>query len=304
MTDGEIDVTMPAPGKGEHAFLVSTRAGTLTVWRGRMHVTVRGDTTTLSLYDGALVVGSNRQSFPVKDAGAVVLHKAGEADKARLLPGIPRWDENVVPSSFAVAPEGSGAMLGLAWSAVPGAASYRVQLADDPGMTNIVRSAAVGDARYVVPSPPGGGVAQTWAQVRAVGADGIIGEWSPPHAMRVAHYRLPGGGFVARDGVVVLPQGTSLPLTRPEGIEVSYENVRPGPPPPTAPVLYWSRLSGPLHLSDDAPLRIVHLRDASLGVEARLALAQRQDPGGRPDAAPRGAAARPHRREGHRVGPE
>jgi hypothetical protein len=289
LTDGEIDVTMPTAGKIERGFLVSSKAANLTVWRGRAHVTVRGDTTAVSVYEGSVVVGSGGKTFSVKDAGALVLHKAGEADKARLLPTVPRWDETVVPSSFAVAPEGSGAMLGIAWTPVPGAASYRVQLAEDSAMTRVVRSAAVGDARFVVAAPAqtggpaGAGPTWTWAQVRAVGADGIIGDWSPPHALRVAHYRLPSGAFLAKDGVVVLPQGTSLPLlpNETEGIEVSYENVRPGPAGAAgtatpAPVLYWSKLTGPLRLPDDAPLRIVHLRDAALGVESRLAIAPRE----------------------------
>jgi hypothetical protein len=240
-------------------------------------VTVRGEATAISVYDGALVVASNRQTIPLKDtSAAIVLRKGNEADRARPLPPVPRWDEAVAPSSFAVAPEGTGAMLGLAWAPVPGAASYRVQLADDAAMTQVVRSAAVGDARFVVAAPPSGGGTWAWAQVRAVGADGVIGDWSSPRPLRVVHYRLPSGAFLARDGVVVLPRGASLPLSDVEGIDVSYENVRPGPPPPTAPVLYWSRLSGALRLADDVPLRIVHLRDAALGVESRLGLAARQ----------------------------
>ena len=55
VTEGAIDVSIPAGPKGSHAFLVTTRAGTLTDWRGRMHVTVHGDTTAVSVFDGALV---------------------------------------------------------------------------------------------------------------------------------------------------------------------------------------------------------------------------------------------------------
>jgi hypothetical protein len=274
LTDGEIDVAMPAPGHGEHAFLLTTRAGTLTVWRGHMHARVRGDATAVSVYEGALVVGSNRQSFAVRDAKALVLHKGSDPDRAGAIPGLPTWDESAVPSSFAIAPEGAGAMLGLSWTAPPGAASYRVQIAEDPAMTRIVRSVSVGDPRLVVPAPAAG--AASWAQVRAVGADGILGDWSAPRALRVAHYRLPSGAFLARDGVVVMPEGTSLSMMEPESLEVAYENVRAGPPPPVAPILYWSRLTGALRLADDAPLRIAHVRDATLGVESRVALAKRQ----------------------------
>jgi len=272
LTDGEMDITMPVAAKGEHAFLVTTKAGTLTDWRGRMHVAARGDATSVVVYDGAAVVGSNKQSFPVGDGTAVVLHKGGDADKSRAFPSAPSWDGTGTPS-FAVVPEGAGAMLGVAWGPAAGASSYRVQVASDAGMTQIVQRAAVGDPRFSLPAP-GPGV-HYWTQVRSVGAEGLVGAWSTPRALRAVHFRLPSGAFVARDGVVVLPDGAVLPLTDADGIEVAYENLRPGAPP-AAPVLYWASLSGPLRLADDAPLRLVHLRDAALGVETRVALAHRQ----------------------------
>jgi hypothetical protein len=273
LTEGEMDVTMPAAPKGEHAFLVSTRAGTLTEWRGRMHVTVHGDATAVAVYEGAVVVGSNKQSFAINDAGAVVLHKGGDADKARAVPAVPSWDGAAGgPPSFAVAPEGGDATVGLAWGAVAGAASYRVQIATDATMSQIVRHAGVTEPRFAV---PGVGL-HDWAQVRPVGADGIVGPWSAPRALRVLHYRLPAGAFVARDGVVVLPGGATLPLSDAEGVEVAYENVRPGPPPTTPPVLYWTKLGGPLRSVDDVPLRVAHLRDPGQGVDARVILGHRQ----------------------------
>jgi hypothetical protein len=272
--DGEMDVTMPVAPKGEHAFLVSTRAGSLTDWRGRMHVTARGDATAVAVYDGALIVSSSRQTFPVNAAAAIVLHRGGDADKSRTIPGVPSWeDPNAGASSVAVIPEGTGAMLGLAWGAAAGASSYRVQIARDAAMSQIVEHEAVDQPRLSVPAPGAG--AHSWAQVRAVGADGIVGPWSSPRALGVLHYRLPSGAFVARDGAVVLPEGASLSLTDGHGLEVAYENVRPGSPP-APPVLYWAKVSGPLRPAEDAPVRVAHLRDASLGVETRVVLAHRQ----------------------------
>jgi len=274
LTDGEIDITMPVAAKGEHAFLVTTKAGTLTDWRGRMHVAARGDATAVVVYEGAVVVGSNKQSFPIGDGATVVLHKGGDADKSRALPAVPSWDAaGTGPPSFAVVPEGAGAMLGVSWAPAAGAASYRVQIATDAGMSHIVQRAAVGDPRFSLPAP-GAGV-HYFAQVRAVGAEGLVGAWSTTRTLRAVHFRLPSGGFVARDGVVVLPDGGSLPLADAEGLEVAYENVRPGATA-AAPILYWAKLGGPLRLADDAPLRIAHLRDAALGVETRVALAHRQ----------------------------
>jgi FecR protein len=275
VTDGELDVAIPPGPKGKNAFLVTTRAGTLTDWRGRMHVSVHGDTTAVSVYEGSLVVGSNKQSFPVVDNAAVVLHKGGEADKGLAIPGVATWDTSAGPPSFAVVPQGAPAGVGVAWARVPGAASYRVLLASDAGMTQIVARASVGDPRFTAPEP-GPGV-RFWAQVRAVGADGLVGEWSAPRAMRVVRYTLPQGAFVARDGVIVLPPGSVLALSDIDGVQVAYENVRPGPAAAAAPVLYWSSATGPVRLpDDDTPVRIVHLKDASIGAEGRIAVGKRE----------------------------
>jgi hypothetical protein len=289
VAEGELEVVMPpgqasqasqasqaGQGGNEHAFLVSTKAGTLTAWRGRMHVTVHGDTTSVAAYDGALLVGSSKDSFRVNDAAAVVLHRVGAVDKAHVVPAAPRWSDAGGPPSFAVLPEGTSAStLGVAWSPVAGASSYRVQIGTDAAMTQIAHGAQLGaaDSSFAAPAPPPG--VQYWAQVRSVGSDGIVSDWSAPRALRVLHYRLPSGAFLARDGAVVLPDGASLPLTDADGVDVAYENVRPGPPA-AAPILYWARLTGPLHTSDDVPVRIAHLRDPSLGGEARVLLARRQ----------------------------
>jgi hypothetical protein len=266
---------MPDAPAGTHAFLVTTKAGTLTDWRGRMHVTVRDDTTAVAFYDGAIVVGSNRQSFHVTDPTAIVLHKGGEAEKGRAMPGVPAWDAaGSGPAPFAVVAEGQPALLGFAWTAPAGAKSYRVQIATDPDMKQVVQRAAVGEQHFTLPAPSPG--VHEFAQVRAVGDDGIVGPWSAPRALRAAHFRLPAGAFVAHDGAVVLPFGTSLPVTDGDGLDVAYENVRPGVPAPSPAILYWSKLSGPLRTVEDAPVRVAHLRDASLGVEACVVLAKRE----------------------------
>jgi hypothetical protein len=275
LADGEVDVTMPEAAKGAHAFLVSTRAGTLTDWRGRLHLTVSGDAATVSVYEGALVVGTRGQSFPVHEATALVLHKAGDPEKNRSMPSVPAWEGGSGGAPpFAVVAEGATTTLGFAWGAAAGAASYRIQLGTDAGMGQIVQRAAIGDPRFSVAAPPPG--VHYFAQVRSVGQDGILSSWSTARALRVAHFRLPAGAFVAHDGAVVLPFGTALAMTDGDGLEVAYENVRPGPPLATPAILYWSKLAGPLRTTEDAPVRIAHLRDAGLGVEARVVLAKRE----------------------------
>jgi hypothetical protein len=185
--------------------------------------------------------------------------------------------------SVAVVQGAAHAPLGIAWTAVQGAASYRVEVASEPTMTRVVHRATTADAHYTLPdlapapaaTPPSDPVPmRLYARVRAVGAEGIVGQWSAPRALHVVHYQLPDGAFVARDGALVLPDGASLTLADADGVEVAYESVTSLARRPAGVPLYWSKLAGPLRLSDDAPMRVVHLRDPALGAEAQLVLAR------------------------------
>jgi hypothetical protein len=93
--------------------------------------------------------------------------------------------------------------------------------------------------------------------------------------VRSARYTLTGGAFVARDGVVVLPNGASLFIAESEGLEVAYENLAFGPRAPAVP-LYWGKLAGGLHLAEHTPMRIAHVRDPAMAAEGSVILARRQ----------------------------
>ncbi len=285
LVDGELDVRMPDGPKGAHAFLVQTRAGTLTDWRGKLHVMVHDDKTTAAIYQGALVVGSNGQGFPVYDGAGILMRKGIDPDKSRGIPAAPAWDADHGAASLLVEPTGHKGNVGVSWKPVPGAASYRVAIAHDAAMSGVVEIATTNDTSYAMverSAAAGGGAggggdagnagnAGFWAQVRAVGAEGIVGEWSPPRSLRVVHYTLPDGATVARDGALVMPRGAAVTLSDADGLEMAY-----GTTPGRSPVpLYWSRLTGALRLPDDADMRVVHLRDPALGQETSLTLARR-----------------------------
>jgi hypothetical protein len=84
---------------------------------------------------------------------------------------------------------------------------------------------------------------------------------------------LPQGALVARDGAVVLPEGASVALGDVDGVEQAFENVTSLTARPWVP-LYWSRATSTLRLGD-SPIRVIHLRDASLGGETQIVLARR-----------------------------
>jgi hypothetical protein len=290
LEEGELEVRMPSSAKGAHAFLVSTKAGTLTDWRGQLHVRVHGDSAAAAIYEGALVVGSNGQGFPVYDGAGILMRRGINPDKTRGIPATPQWEPE--SGGFLMqSGDGRGA-INLAWQSVSGAASYRVELATDSAMVRVIDRVSTTDLRYT--TTPTTSAGRYWAHVRAVGLEGIVGAWSSPQLVRVLHYQLPEGGTVANDGAIVLPVGSALGFPDPEGLEVAFENVSLadgiiGGPSDRAygpefgaprvrrePTLYWSGLGTSVRLSDSSPMRVVHLRDPVSHAEAHLVLVRRQ----------------------------
>jgi hypothetical protein len=275
LEEGELEVNMPDAPKGSHAFLVSTQAGTLTDWRGHLHVMVHGNTCAAAIYEGALVVGTNGQGFPVYDGAGILIRKGVDPEKSHVIPAPPEWVGG--SGGLAVIPAGSHASLSFAWSPVPAAASYRIEIAKDKTMVRVVSRATTTDPHFAAPEP--GPEAQYWVHVRAVGAEGIVGEWSAPKPLRVVRYTLPEGAFVAADGAIVLPSTQStVDMPGGDGLEVAYENVSAAPTRFAIP-LYWAKVTGPLRLPEDAQAKIVHLRDGLAGAgsaESKFVLARRQ----------------------------
>jgi hypothetical protein len=76
---------------------------------------------------------------------------------------------------------------------------------------------------------------------------------------------------IAHDGSIVLPARATLTLSDADGMEMAYSTTTARSPMP----LYWSPLTGSLRLPDDADVRVIHLRDPSLGQESILTLARR-----------------------------
>jgi len=273
LREGEIEVRMPAGEKGRHAFLLSTWAGTLTDWRGKAHVTVHGGKTSAAIYEGALVVGSNGHGFAVYDGAGVVMHKGFDPDKSRPIPSMPIWDRRDGGASLAMS-AGKPSTARLAWMAVAGAASYRVVIARDPELRNLVLRSETAENHYVVSDIPAG--SSYYACVRAVGPEGIAGEWSSPRRLRSVLYKLPEGATVGPDGVFVLPDGAAMTLADTSDLQMAFESPdETGVPSQGEEPLYWTAAIPSLEPARGRSTRIVHLRDAESGLETSFALARR-----------------------------
>ena len=245
----------------------------MTDWRGTAHVMVHDDTTAAAIYQGALVVGSNGQGFPVYDGAGILMRKGIDPDKTRGIPNAPTWDTANGAQSLVLV-QGAGAVpMTMSWLAVPRAKNYRVAVATDAEMTHVINIATTTEPHYTMSEMPAG--THFWAQVRAVGPEGIVGQLAPTRAMRIVRYALPDAAFVARDGVVVMHPGQSLPLFDADGLEMAYEDQR-GWGARAVPSLYWTKLTGALRLPEGSFTRVVHLRDPELGTEAQIGIAPNQ----------------------------
>jgi hypothetical protein len=277
LREGEIHVHVPSEPRGSRAFLVSTKAGTLTAWRGSVHVAVHGETTAAAIYEGALVIGSNGQGFPVYDGAGVLMRKGINPDKSRVIPPSPAWaNATGGPPAFAVIRADEHPRLGFAWSAVSSAASYRVEIATDSAVLHVVHRATTTATSYTIPdSVEAAGGGRFFARVRAVGAEGIVGDWSAPTSVRFMTIKLPPRAFVAKDGTVVLPPGAGVGLGNATGIEVAFENLGRASAPRSNGPLYFMAAPAELKLGD-TPVRVVHLRDPALGSASELVLVRRE----------------------------
>lgn len=292
LIDGELEVKMPLAKKGAHAFLVSTKAGTLTEWRGQLHVKVQKDATAATVYEGALVVGSNGQGFPVYDGAGILMRHNVNPDKTLGIPAPPQWRgpdkglavtmtpaQSVPPAQAGQAQPDAGQAPGfeLAWEPVPRADGYRIEIATDPAMTHVVERAYVPGSAEPHHASNLPATQRYFAHVRAVTNAGIVGMWSAPRAMRLLHFELPPDGIVANDGTIVLASGTSLRLQGADGLEVAYESADSLSHRLEVP-LYWSHFTGPLRAGEEMPIRIVHLRDpeAPAAGETELVLSRRE----------------------------
>jgi hypothetical protein len=268
---GEIDVTAPMvhdPAKELGLTITMTNNRSVALWRGAANITLSPDeSATVAVYQGMGIAGSGTGWKPLAAGKAVVLGAKGEA-LAKAIPGIPTWaDASSTVPAFAIVRGNSGGVVGTAWTATPDAASYRVELAHDATMSGPVTVTSTTAPSFKTdPVAPG-----TYAvRVRAVSAEGIVGQPSTPKVLRIARFTLPSGATVAPDGTVVLSATSAVHFDDPRDIEVATV-VNHGAPDD---VLFWAPASADLTLGP-ADRREVRIRNAATHVEATVMLVRR-----------------------------
>ena len=83
------------------------------------------------------MIGSNGIGFAVYDGAGILTPKGRQSGQVAAYPDAPRWASDPAAASFVVTPAETRSSVKLAWSAVPGAAAYRVLVAADPTMAHV-----------------------------------------------------------------------------------------------------------------------------------------------------------------------
>ena len=268
LTAGELHVTVPVDAAKPHGLIVLLPGGaSFSSWRGSANVAIHGDKANAVVYDGVAIAGGGGQWRPIHVGGSAVFSGNTPAVLRSTIPAAPTWAATPTPG-FAIVRAGERARLPMAWTAIEGAAVYRLEVARDAEMLHLVaRSEVEGLSSVTGPLPAG----HYFARIRAVSADGVVGAASTPKGLRVAEVSPPAAAFVAADGALVMPGTSAVTVGDPTGIEVAYQRA--------SRVAYepmWNPASNEIRMGND-PVRVVRFRDAVTHdeAEARFTLVRR-----------------------------
>ncbi len=130
----------------------------------------------------------------------------------------PTWDVDAPKQNpIALAIEGPNATVQAAWHPVPSAVAYRVEVATDPGMRQVVQRLEVTESSLSTTLPEG----RYWARVTPRDEQGLEAPPSAPRALRVVRALLPKGAYIAPSREILMPSTGRLQLLDPRGLEVS-----------------------------------------------------------------------------------
>ncbi len=135
--------------------------------------------------------------------------------------GAPCVAQAAKPCGLAVSDPLGKVPLGLHWSPVALAQQFKVTIARDPLMQEVVQQQTIpGSSTSFVTSPLPAGM--YYALVRSVTADGVDGGEAGPRAMRVVTLKgEPGVVVLGATSTAVLPPGRSLSIEQPSGLEMA-----------------------------------------------------------------------------------
>ncbi len=217
LKQGEVTVSLAEGGAKPTAVAVVSSGGqTMLLWRGITRVSSNDGDVTVAVDAGASYVGAEDRWLRMSaGSGAIMPKKAPPQPYKRRLaaPQLVPCPAGDVGLAFGPASEVERGPARVCWSAVEGATGYRVELATDEAMHDVVESVVVPrDALAATPSVAPG---KYHARVLSTTADGVPGLPSASRPAHVVRAVLPSGATMAKDGVVLLTREGTVALDAP-----------------------------------------------------------------------------------------
>ncbi len=269
LSKGELDLESHAPANDLGLLVMLAGGRSIALWRGDASVAFDGDTVTSALYGGMAIAGASATAWkPLTPGSGVVLAPKGNPI-GKASPGAPVWANarNSPVPPFALVRGDERATLGASWSAVPGAASYRVEFAPTADFSGPVSYSSTETPTFKAEAL---GQGSYYVRVRSISADGLEGPVSSPKALRVAKLTVPPMATAAAQGAIVIAGTQAVTLDDPRDIEVATASEFD---PAAAP--RWVPATQELSLGS-ATRRVLRIRHVPSQVESSLTLVRRQ----------------------------
>lgn len=222
-------------GKQRLLFLVHTDEilGVFGHGSGQARIVPEGMLTILAR--GTARVASQGRWVDLRAGQYLTLGAPGAASKPKALAPAPRFVNQPCEAStshcgIAVVAGAGQSQLAARWSPVAEASTYRVRVAADQHMTNLLVDESVSKPRseFVTKPMPAG---RYWLTVQSIGADGVPGHTTAPRPLRVVRLLLDQGViFDRKDSVIVLPEGTQARISDVRGLAQSTTSGSAGVP--------------------------------------------------------------------------
>jgi hypothetical protein len=212
---GEVSARMPKDAAKPSAVSVALGGGQQSVllWHGAARIIAQDGDMSVAIDEGAGYVSSHDEWLRMAAGSAALLPKDARPRlyKQRLaVPVLTPCSEGDVGIAFG----NDKRPVRVCWGAVAGAGSYRVEVAKDETMSQIIESIDARGEGATLAAEPRLSHGAYWVRVVAMGADAFPSA-SPPRAVRVLGATLPPGAFVAADGVVVMPAQSRMTFDGP-----------------------------------------------------------------------------------------
>jgi len=179
LREGTVRGGLAALDGGAPPMVVETPSGVLEVNSTDAQIESGKDGSVVSVFEGEVEVQAEGERVKVpKDHGTVV-NKGKKPEAPRPLPAPPGWSIAGEGVAVAVVPAGGRASFEAEWSKVPGARTYRVELAEDERFKKVMVNVEVGaeTTRFTIEKIP---VGSYFARVSARDANKLQGRPSKP----------------------------------------------------------------------------------------------------------------------------